>query len=89
MLGEEETLSKAQERLQVIATAPYLAGLLCLDNNQMKQLLYISNINFEPKKIKEQNQFSEKILNHDLSVLQLSHVGNVELLRATVSETSS
>jgi hypothetical protein len=75
----------------VEATAPYLedadikAGLLLrLDNNQMDQLRDISNINYEPENLQEQTRFSEEFLNHDLSVLQLSRMGTIEVCRAQV-----
>jgi hypothetical protein len=92
VVGDAETLSRAQERLQGMqATAPYLADagikerlLLRLENNQMDQLRDISNINFEPENILERNRFSEEFVNHDLSVLRLSRMGNLEVRRARV-----
>jgi hypothetical protein len=92
VVGDAETLARAQERLQGMeATAPYLADagikarlLLRLDNNQMDQLRDVSNINYEPENLLERTRFSEEFLNHDLSVLQLSRMGNIEVRRARV-----
>jgi hypothetical protein len=91
-VGDEPTLSKAQERLVgMVATAPYLADetiqgrlLLRLDNNQMDKLRDMGNICFAPENLVERNRFSEEFLNHDLDILQLSRMGSIEVRRERV-----
>jgi hypothetical protein len=91
-VGDESTLSKAQERLLgMVTTAPYLGDatiqarlLLRLDNNQMDKLRDIQNICFLPENQQERNRFSREFLNHDLDILRLSKMGSIDVRRERV-----
>jgi hypothetical protein len=92
VVGDEATLVRAEARLQsMYVTHPYLSDetvsarlRLHIDDNQLNATRDMQNINYCPLTSNERQRFSEQFLNHDLLVLGLSLMSDMELRRARV-----
>ena len=93
-VGDRETLVRLQDDFSVtIKDFPFLAGdpnvtiykLKChLDMTQIDKAKDPSNIDYEPVTPSDVSNFSRVYINHDLKVLGLSLLGNLEVRRARV-----
>jgi hypothetical protein len=89
-VGDTPTLALASERLLSMSiNHPYLADATIkaklhvrLQENQLDATRDIGNILYEPENLQERRRFSEEFLNHDLRILGLPIIGNLEARRA-------
>jgi hypothetical protein len=89
-VGDTATLAAASERLLSMSiNHPHLADgtikerlNVRFDENQMEATRDMGNILFLPENIQERLRFSQEFVNHDLSILGLPLIGNLEARRA-------
>jgi hypothetical protein len=89
-VGDTATLELASQRLLAMAVNhPHLADATIkeklnvrFDENQLEATRDMGNILFQPENVLERLQFSQEFLNHDLRILGLPLIGNLEARRA-------
>jgi hypothetical protein len=88
-VGDHATLATASERLRLMAVNhPHLADAMirerlyvCFQENQLGATRDIGNILFQPENLQERLRFSQEFINHDLRILGLPLIGNLETRR--------
>jgi hypothetical protein len=89
-VGDTATLAAASERLRLMSlNHPYLADATIkeklyvrLEENQLEAHRDMGNIRFQPENLQERHRFSQEFINHDLKILGLPLIGNLETRRS-------